>query len=97
MDRLVGNGSAIMLTFYAHFTGNDKPWLAGPPEGLQNATETKGATYMWWLTLQKLNSQLRLGLNFTHWAVIGPPPLGFWADRGPMNERVEQVTRRRRR
>jgi hypothetical protein len=82
---------------YAHFTGNDKPWLAGPPEGLQNATETKGATYMWWLTLQKLNSQLRLGLNFTHWAVIGPPLLGLWVARKTMNERVKQVTLRRRR
>jgi hypothetical protein len=80
---------------YAHFAGTTKPWLTGPPKDLQNATETN-AEYMWWLTLQKLNSQLSLGLNFTHWAVIGPPPVGFWAVRGPMNERVNHVTRRRR-
>ena len=62
-----------------HFVGTKKPWLRRPPKDLSESTQYQDAYYLWWYTLQQLNIELHLGLDFDHWRTWQEAPLGNYA------------------
>jgi hypothetical protein len=52
---------------FIHFTGKRKPWFHSPPHDLSNETQYKGQNHLWYYTLNRLNDELHMGLNFSHW------------------------------
>jgi len=56
------------FTDFWHFTGTKKPWMNPPPSDLSPARRKKDpCLYLWFSTLQALNIELKIGLNFTDW------------------------------
>jgi hypothetical protein len=62
------------FTDYIHFTGTNKPWIGRPPDDWKNSTAPTGT---WYRELNRLNQELRLGLDFANWRTGHRPLLGL--------------------
>jgi hypothetical protein len=65
------------FTDYVHFAGHLKPWLRGPPAGWRKNNSTDPVS-SWYRELERLDRELRLGLDFTNWRTGHRPFLGLF-------------------
>ena len=71
---------------FVHFSGRGKPWFLQPLPALLKSRgdgkQHKSMQRLWWVTLKELDYEFDMGLNFTHWPLVGMrPDHGFWASR----------------
>ena len=63
---------------FIHFTGQRKPWLAGPPSNFETANFTDTPDHYWYHILSILDQDLNIGLDFSKWKTRMRPALGFY-------------------
>ena len=58
---------------YIHYAGRLKPWLVPPQEFLaEGTTANDSPNHFWYYTLQKMNGELNMGIDFENWSTKRP-------------------------
>ena len=83
------------LCDYVHFTSRAKPWMDQPPFDVENDSDAnKTPEALFYHTLASVNSDLHMGLDFTHWQPIGRPNLGLAGNKNHLKYRVDSMQQR---
>ena len=78
-----GKGCPPPYRDFMHFSGQEKPWVAGPPRDLHR-DGISTPQRLWWKTLVGLNEELQMGIDedLKSWKSGRKSPLGFTPSKG---------------
>jgi hypothetical protein len=81
---------AKFMCDFLHFSGKYKPWIGKPPKEISMSVGDDDGNHLWWTFLQKVNNELKMGIDFEHFNV-GRPELGLYASWRDMDKHMEKT------